>query len=77
MGETIPTVNSTLHDLHAITFEQLRLSAAVRVTDGTVSTLLWVNPDRSRTKDLFIRVPDITAEHVDPVRRQVLLLLAT
>jgi hypothetical protein len=69
-------MGATLLELEAVTVEQLLFAACVRATDGHMATLLWVNPDRSRTRDLLIRVPEVTPEHVDPVRRQILLLLA-
>lgn len=64
-----------LFKLEAVTLDQMLQAAAVRATDGCISQLIWENTDRSRTNDLFVWVPEVMPEHVDPVRRQIGQLL--
>ena len=66
-----------LFDLEEVTRDLAQRAAAVRVTDGCISQLVWSNPDRSATHDLFVRVAEMIPDEVARVRGRVDALLGT
>ena len=64
-----------LFDVEEITLDIAQRAAAVRVTDGCISHLVWSNPDKSATHDLFVRVAAMIPEEVARVRGRIDALL--
>ena len=60
-----------LFDVDEITRELAQRAAAVRVTDGCISHLVWSNPDKSATHDVFVRVASMTPEELARVSGRI------
>jgi len=65
-----------LFDLEEVTLQLAQHAAAVRVTDGCISQLVWSNPNKSTTHDVFVRVREMLPEEVTRVRNRIGELLS-
>ena len=73
---SLPSMRPTSAAL--LTLDAITRARGVRATDGVISTLVWENPRPARGSEIFVSVPEVTEEHLEPVRHRVseLLLLS-